>query len=59
MYSINNYLYKNRNKIEHHYGIIKRAPKINCVYEKTQKSYNGIVLMVYAIININRTNKLR
>lgn len=28
-------IYKNRIKIEHCFGIIKRYPKINCVYERT------------------------
>ena len=28
-------IYKNRIKIEHFFGVIKRYPEINCVYERT------------------------
>jgi len=34
-------IYKKRIIIEHYFGIIKRAPKINCVYEKTINSYSS------------------
>jgi transposase len=48
-------MYKNRIKIEHFFGIIKRYPKVNSVYEKTMNSYLNIVLLVSAMILINRT----
>lgn len=48
-------IYKNRIKVEHYFGIIKRYPKVNCVYEKTINSYLNIVLIVSSMVLINRT----
>ena len=31
-------IYKNRIKVDHFYVVIKRYPKINCIYEKTLES---------------------
>jgi hypothetical protein len=47
-------IYKNRIKVEHFYGIIKKYPKINSVYEKTMNSYLNLVLLVSSMILINR-----
>ena len=50
-------IYKKRIKVEHFFGIIKRYPKINNVYEKTLCSYKNLVLLVSSMIIINRTIK--
>ena len=51
-------VYNRRIKAEHTFGILKKAPKVNCVYEKTIESYLGIILLTSAIMNINKTNRL-
>lgn len=48
-------VYKKRVKIEHYFGIIKRYPKINNVYEKTLSSYLNLILLVSSMILIKRT----
>ena len=50
-----NKIYKNRIKVEHYFGIIKRYPKINNVYEKSLESYLNIILFASAKLIINRT----
>lgn len=47
--------YKKRIKIEHLFAIIKRYPKINCVYEKKIKSFYGLVMFLLGGILINRS----
>lgn len=47
--------YKKRIKVEHFFAIIKRYPKINCVYEKKIASFFGLVLFLFGSILINRT----
>jgi transposase len=47
-------IYKNRIKIEHCFGTIKRYPKINCVYEKTLDSYRGILFLIAAVVNLRK-----
>ena len=49
-------IYKNRVKVEHFFGIIKKYPKINCIYEKSLQSYLNLVLLVSSMILINRTD---
>ena len=48
-------IYKKRIRVEHFYGIIKRYPKINNVYEKSIDSYFNLVLLVSSMILVNRT----
>ena len=48
-------IYKNRVKVEHYFGIIKKYPKINCIYEKSIQSYLNLLLLVSLMILINRT----
>lgn len=48
-------IYKNRIIIEHFFGIIKRYPKINNIYEKTLNSYFNILLLISSMVLINRT----
>ena len=48
--------YLKRQKVEHLFGIIKRYAKINCVYERKMDSFNGLVLLVFGSILINRSN---
>ena len=43
--------------IEHFFGIIKKYPKMNCIYEKKINSYFGLVLFLIGSIIINRINK--
>lgn len=50
-------IYKKRIKVEHYFSIIKKYPKINCVYEKSLSSYLNIVLLVSSMILINRISK--
>lgn len=50
-------IYKKRIKVEHFFGIIKKYPKINCVYEKKLSSFFGIVLLLSATI-ISKRNKM-
>jgi len=52
-----NKIYKKRIKVEHFFGIIKRYPKINNVYEKTLDSYLNLVLFVSSMILINRKGR--
>ena len=47
-------IYKNRIKIEHCFGIIKRYPKINCVYERTLKSYEGNIFLIAGLLNLKK-----
>lgn len=46
--------YKKRLKVEHFFGIIKKYPKINCIYEKTISSYIGLLLLLFGSILLNR-----
>lgn len=48
-------IYKKRIKVEHYFGIIKKYPKINCIYEKTLISYFNLILLVSSMILINRS----
>ena len=48
-------IYKKRVKVEHLFGIIKRHPKINCVYEKTLRSYENLLFLVASKIILFRT----
>ena len=47
--------YRKRLSVEHFFAIIKRHPKINCVYEKTIPSYEGLLLLLFGSILINRS----
>ena len=47
--------YRNRVKVEHYFGIIKKYPKLNSVYEKTLESYFNILLLVSSMLLINRS----
>lgn len=49
--------YKKRIRVEHFFAIIKKYPKINCIYEKQMKSYFGLVLFLFSSILIDRNNK--
>ena len=49
--------YQKRIKVEHFFAIIKKYPKINCIYEKKIKSFNGLVLFLFGAILINRNNE--
>ena len=49
------HIYKNRIKVEHYFGIIKKYPKINHLYEKTLISYFNLLLLVSSMILIKRT----
>jgi hypothetical protein len=51
-------IYKKRIKVEHYFGIIKRYPKINVIYEKSLSSYYNILLLVSSLIIINRIMKM-
>lgn len=46
--------YNKRIKIEHFFGIIKRHPKINCVYERKLSSFFGVLMFLLASILLNR-----
>ena len=46
--------YRKRIKIEHLFGIIKRHPKINCIYEKKNKLFQWIS-NVFIWINFTKT----
>jgi hypothetical protein len=46
--------YNYRIKIEHSFGTFKRPPKINCVYERKIKSYEGIVLLIAGMMNLKK-----
>ncbi len=48
-------IYRNRIKVEHYFGIIKKYPKINVIYEKLLTSYYNILLLVSSMILINKT----
>jgi len=50
--------YENRLKSEHNFAIMKKFPKINCIYERTQQSYFCLVLLTSGIINHNRAIKI-
>lgn len=50
-------IYNRRVKVEHFFGYIKRYPKVNCVYEKSLKSYEGILSLVFALRIINIRGK--
>jgi len=46
-------IYKKRIKVEHFFGIIKKYPKINSVYEKTIKSYTNLLFIVSSMLIAN------
>lgn len=48
-------IYKRRVVVEHYFGVIKKYPKINSIYEKSLDSYLNIILLVSSKILINRT----
>jgi hypothetical protein len=50
-------IYKKRIKIEHFFGIIKRTAKINSIYERKIRSYNGLLLMLFGSILLNRIDE--
>jgi len=50
-------IYKKRLSVEHFFGIIKRRVKVNCIYEKKIASYNGLLMMLFGSILLNRTLK--
>ena len=47
--------YKKRKIIENFFAILKRNTKINCVYEKTIRSFEGLVLFVFGAILLTRS----
>ena len=42
-----------KKKVEHFLGIIKRYPKINCIYEKSLHSYLNLLLLLSSMIVIS------
>jgi len=49
--------YSRRIKVEHFFGIIKKHPKINCIYERKIVSFNGLVMYLFGSILLNRVNR--
>jgi transposase len=47
-------VYKKRIIVENFFSWIKRYPKINCVYEKTIRSYEALLLLAVSKIMFNR-----
>lgn len=48
-------IYKKRLVVEHFFAIIKKHAKINCIYEKTIYSFNGLVLFLFGSILLKRS----
>jgi hypothetical protein len=48
--------YKKRITIEGFFGIIKKYPKINCIYERKIVSYNGLISFLFGAILLGRIN---
>ena len=46
--------YSKRTIVENFFSWVKRYPKINCIYEKSTKSYNGLLLLSISRLMINR-----
>ena len=47
--------FRKRIKVENFFGIIKRHPKVNCIYEKTIRSFENLLLFLFGSILVNRT----
>lgn len=47
--------YKKRIVVEHFFAIIKKHPKINCVYEKKISSFGGLLTFLFASILLIRS----
>ena len=54
---LENQYYKKRTIVEHFFGFIKRFPKVNCVYERTKKSYQGILSIIFTLKTISMLHK--
>lgn len=47
-------IYKKRIVVENFFAIIKKYPKINCVYEKLKSSFEGLVLFLFSAILVKK-----
>jgi DDE family transposase len=52
-------IYKKRLKVENYFGWIKRYPKIDKLYEKNIDNYYSLLLLVSAILIINRNQNIK
>lgn len=48
--------YLKRISVEHFFAIIKRHPKINCIYERKIISFNGLLMFLFGSILLNRAS---
>jgi hypothetical protein len=49
--------YLKRIKVEHFFAIIKKHPKINCIYERKIISFDGLIMFLFGSILLNRIDK--
>lgn len=50
--------YLRRIKVEHFFAIIKKHPKVNCIYERKIISFNGLIMFLFGSILLKRANKV-